>query len=219
MSYYTVNRLTEELRITTDDVKNLIELGYLLPDGWDGYSESQRRSAYADDYNYFRWDGLTVDRFKKFLEYSDIIEGHNYTSLANQINLVAMQTMAEFKSLSGQILNLRREFSEFVARVERREAMIDFRYFAGKTGYSEQTLRNAVVYADPKHLTCRVQIRFYQDLIWHKINGRWKTSLLGFEELRSGFQYETWLEEDRRQGKPRRLHIIEKDSGTEPDGQ
>jgi hypothetical protein len=78
--------------------------------------------------------------------------------------------------------------------------MIEFDYFCEIIGISKQTFYNTRIIVDKDGLICRMRRTVYKDLIWYKIKKKGQTPLIDFEQNRSGFSYELYLEERKRKG-------------------
>lgn len=98
------------------------------------------------------------------------------------------------------IQKLRYDFNRLKSRIERKEIMVDLDYFCETTGLSKQTFYNNRIIIDKNGLICRMRHTVYKDLIWYKIKKKWQTPLIDFEQIRSGFSYELYLEERKRKG-------------------
>lgn len=190
---YNLNALLDKFSFSVSELVSFINLGILIPDGFNP-------DNFRADLNTYVWSFQEVDRFESIIHLIKDKHFDIYKTLNSRINEFSATTSNHFESVFDKFLDLKQEIRRLNSYLERRQIMIDAKYFCGITGYKIQTFRNNIKIIDEKGLMMRLNINFYQDLVWHKIKGKWQTPIQDFEKLRTGFHYELWIEEKKRLG-------------------
>jgi len=195
---YNFISLNNELHLAPTEIEKLIEVGLLLPEGWKETNHLKKMGIIKNDFQDCRWDREEVERYKIIRDLIRDKHVHFYKAVSHQINEISIEINNKLNGLNEKINSLRFDFISLRTRLDRQELMLDSKKFCEITGYKIQTFRNNMIKIDKENRVGRLNIKFYDRLIWHKMGNRWFTPLMDFEELRSGFHYELWLEEKKR---------------------
>jgi len=195
---YNLVSLKEEFNLTIGEIEGFIGQGILIPDGWKDKTDLQKLNIIKNDFESCIWDIIEIERFKNIINL--VKEKHLliYKAIGFQINEIHQSIDQKLDLINSKLNNLRYDFQSLKAHLERKDVLIDSTYFCEITGYEKQTFYNNIQNID-KNLM-RLNIPFYKDLFWHKVKGKWQTPLEDFLELRSGFNYDLWLDERKRRG-------------------
>ncbi len=200
---FTVEDLKELFHISEDEILKFIKLGLLVPDKWpdkgEGFIEIDINNI-TDEFDFCIWDIKEIDKFSTIINLIKDQYLSIYHTINSRLNEIESNLINKLGYLSGKLTNLRSDFIKFRYRIERKELMIDAIYFCEITGYTTNYFRKKVKKLDEEGQIMRLQISFYKSLIWHKIKGRWLTPFIDFEELRSNFRYELYIQEQKRKG-------------------
>jgi len=197
---YNLNLLKEKFSLTTAEIESFIDNGLLIPDGWNQLKPTVQDLIIKDGFVSQIWSAKEVERFDRIINQVKDKHLHFYHIVNTRLNEIDAGFQDSYEQIYKSINKLRYDFNKLRSRIERKEIMIDIEYFCQMTGMSKQTFYNTKVYLDNKKLVCRLKKTVYKDLIWYKIKGTWQTPLINFEEIRSGFTYELWLDEKKRRG-------------------
>ena len=190
--------LLQELDITVEELANLIERGMLIPDryydrdNWKYFAQKQ----FADCY----WPTSELERFYAVAELVKPQQIQFYRRVMTRLVEMESTLLRQISEQRHLIDRLYRGQLALMQRYDKSETMIDAAYFCKMTGYARQTFLNNVIIIDPRAKTMRLGIKFYKDLVWHKIKNKWQTPLSDFMELRSKFNYQVYIDERKRRG-------------------
>jgi len=197
---YNLVSLKERFMLSAAEIESFINAGMLIPDGWGEKNYKDQSRITRDGFASQIWSAAEVERFERIANMVKDRHLHFYHLVNTRINEIDAGIRDQFEKLYLVIHKLKYDFNKLSARLERKEIMIDLDYFSGITGISKQTFYNTRTYLDSEKLICRLSSGVYKDLLWYKIKNIWQTPLIGFEDIRSGFSYELWLDEKKRRG-------------------
>lgn len=197
---YNLASLQERFELSVNDIERFIEQGILLPEKWELSNHLQQQKLIKENFAFCTWIIDEVERFNTIINLAKDKHLTFYHMLNSRLNEITSNFNHNFNIILSKIESLNYNFNELRAQLDRREIMIDNKYFSEITGYKPQTFRNNVQIIDDKGQMMRLNIDYYKDLIWHKIKGKWQTPLQQFEQLRSGFNYAVYLDERKRKG-------------------
>ena len=213
-SKFNRDALLERLQLERWQLEQFIDAGLLYPDGWTHASHLKKLALLKDGLTGCVWSIEIVEHFEDIVELTRSYNFPIHEVIQSRLSQIHKDLSARLEELNDKLGALRHDQASLRARLERRETLIDARYFCEATGYKLQTFRNSVRIHDGNPHLMRLEIPFYKDLFWHKIKGKWQTSLQDFLDLRSGFNYDIYLKERKRRGEfqPRVKGVIDEKS-------
>jgi len=188
----------EYLHITEQELVEYIELGILVPEAM--WEEGNYNKYRIDNFIDCSWLDAEIERFQSIATKVKDQSLYFYSQAMVRITEMESSLLKSVGHLETRMKRIEQYQLRAMEQIDKQDILIDFKYFCDSTGYSHQTFLNNVVLMDENKTAMRLAIVFYKDLIWHKIKGKWQTPLAQFMELRSGFNYQIYLDERKRRG-------------------
>lgn len=202
---YNYISFKERFDFTDKEVEQVVDLRLCLPIGWNELNDRQKIARLRD--KALLWSLDEVERLDKILQFAKDKHLLFYKTTLNTINDLRSILDSRFANIEDNFKAVQLSILELRDELRLDEAKIDFKYFCEVTGYAIQSFRNNMEKTDDKGMAGRLHFPIYNNLVWQKIKGRWKTSLKDFLELRAGLKYEDQLNERKLKNEPVRQKL------------